>query len=63
MKNKGSHGLGLSICQEIVKGMNGNIEVQSELGSGSTFTIVLKTQIYERSYEQRTVSSILCLQL
>lgn len=56
VKNKGSHGLGLSICQEIVKGMNGHIEVQSELGVGSTFTIVLKTQIYDRSFEQKTVS-------
>ena len=49
IKNKGSHGLGLSICQEIVKSMKGHIEVQSEIGVGSTFTIVLKTQVYERS--------------
>lgn len=41
MKNKDSHGLGLSICQTIVKSMNGQLEVESELGLGSTFSITL----------------------
>ncbi|HEX8821171.1 MAG TPA: ATP-binding protein, partial [Archangium sp.] len=34
-------GLGLSVCQGIVTSLGGHIEVQSELGRGSTFTIVL----------------------
>ncbi|MEZ5839570.1 MAG: ATP-binding protein [Hyphomicrobiales bacterium] len=34
-------GLGLSICRAIVKHAGGRIEVESELGKGTTFTIVL----------------------
>ncbi len=34
-------GLGLSICQRIVKGLGGFIEVQSETGRGTTFTLFL----------------------
>ncbi|WP_019029721.1 ATP-binding protein [Colwellia piezophila] len=39
-KDKG-HGLGLSSCQTIVKNHNGSIQVESKVGSGSTFTIYL----------------------
>jgi PAS domain S-box-containing protein len=34
-------GLGLSICQRILSGMNGRIEVESQVGRGSTFRVTL----------------------
>lgn len=55
-KNKDSHGLGLSICQTIVKGMNGQLDVESELGVGSTFSITLQTSVYDKSFQQKKVS-------
>jgi signal transduction histidine kinase len=34
-------GLGLSICKQIIQGHGGRIEVQSKLGEGTTFSILL----------------------
>jgi signal transduction histidine kinase len=42
-KNNGT-GLGLAICQRVAQEHQGYIEVQSELGCGSTFTIFLAAQ-------------------
>ncbi len=40
-RQQGGFGLGLSIVEQLVHLMTGEIHVQSELGSGSTFTITL----------------------
>ena len=33
--------MGLSICHEIIKKHGGDIKVQSEMGKGTTFTVLL----------------------
>jgi signal transduction histidine kinase/ActR/RegA family two-component response regulator len=39
----GGTGLGLVICEKLVKLMGGNIEVESEHGKGTTFTFTIQT--------------------
>ena len=40
-KNISSTGLGLSIVKHIVTAMHGTIQLESEVGKGSTFTVTL----------------------
>ena len=42
-------GLGLNITQQLVDIMNGTIEVQSEYGKGSCFTVIIPQQIVDDS--------------
>ncbi len=43
-------GLGLAISSGIVEGHNGRIEVQSQLGKGTTFTVTLPVHTHETSW-------------
>ena len=59
VKNMGSHGMGLNISFRCVKGMNGQVSVQSKLGEGSSFTITLLSKVYSREGERKKVSQLL----
>lgn len=54
--NKGS-GLGLSVAHGIIKDLGGKIEVQSELGVGSTFVIRIPYEKSEHSVQEQNVGA------
>lgn len=48
-ERRGGAGLGLSICRQLAKLMNGSVEVQSKLGEGSTFTFTVPLRAVKES--------------
>lgn len=46
-------GLGLSICYQILQDHRGRIEVASELGKGSTFTVIIPDNLDESMFEKK----------
>ena len=55
----GSTGLGMPITKSIVEMMNGNIEVESEKGVGTTFTVTLTLKNSLRKSSEKSVEHML----
>lgn len=51
----GGTGLGLSISTQLIRMMNGNVSVQSELGKGTLFTFTVETQCSHEAEEAPSV--------
>jgi two-component system, sporulation sensor kinase A len=54
-KEKGT-GLGLMICQRIIKNHKGSLEIDSEVNKGTTFTIRLPRKIGKKNDKQKILS-------
>jgi len=56
----GGSGLGLSICQQIVNLLSGEISLESELGKGTTFSIILPFSIPKANLLKDKATITLC---
>jgi K+-sensing histidine kinase KdpD len=58
--NKQGTGLGLSICKHIIEKMGGKVKIESDLGKGTTFVIIMssisRVKIYDSISIQRELS-------
>jgi len=48
----GGTGLGLAICRELTERMGGSIELESELGAGSQFTVTIPVEVVDLPHER-----------
>ena len=54
----GSSGLGMAITKNIVEMMNGDIEVESEKGKGTTFYVTITLNDVEKAAEEKNIEEI-----
>jgi len=59
----GGSGLGLSICQQIVKLLGGKINLQSDLGQGCEFSFILPFSIPRQEMAQHSLEQVTTLTL